>query len=91
MSTNKISILKVNKIYRRTLSLLCDDYNSTYEELLVSHNDIFIYQKHIKHLTVEVLNKLELRIHVAFLQKQPDSLQLKKWKYYLLLDRPIMV
>ena len=34
--------------------MVYDDYNSTYEELLASHNDISIHQKHLKHLAIEV-------------------------------------
>ena len=49
---------KVNKIHRSTLRVIYDDYNSTYEELLVSHNDISIHQKHLKHLAIEVYKSL---------------------------------
>ena len=51
-------MLKVNKIHRRTLRVVYDDYNSTYEELLASHNDISIHQKHLKHLAIEVYKSL---------------------------------
>ena len=47
MFTSKNSMLKINKIHRRTLRVVYDDYNSTYEELLASHNDISIHQKHL--------------------------------------------
>ena len=55
---NANSVLKVNKIHRRTLRVVYDDYNSTYEELLASHNYIFIHQKHLKHLVIEVYKSL---------------------------------
>ena len=51
-------MLKVNKIHQTTLQVFCDDYNSTYEELLASHNDIPIHQKHLKHLAIEVYKSL---------------------------------
>ena len=51
-------MLKVNKIHRRTIRVVYDDYNSTYEELLASHNDISIHQKHLKHLAIEVYKSL---------------------------------
>ena len=38
--------------------MVWDDYNSTYEELLASHNDISIHQKHLKHLAIEVYKSL---------------------------------
>ena len=47
MFRSKNSMLKINKIHRRTLRLVYDSYNSTYEELLASHNDISIHQKHL--------------------------------------------
>ena len=58
MFTSKNSMLKINKIHRRTLHLVYDNYNSTYEELLASHNDISIHQKHLKHLAIEVYKSL---------------------------------
>ena len=35
-----------------------DDYNSTYKELLASHNNISIHQKYLKHLAIEVYKSL---------------------------------
>ena len=58
MFSSKSSMLKVNKIYRRTLRVVYDDYSSTYEKLLASHNDISIHQKHLKHLPIEVYKSL---------------------------------
>ena len=54
MITHKNLILKVNQLHRRTLRMVYDDYNSTYEELLASYNDISIHQKHLRHLAIEV-------------------------------------
>ena len=47
MFTSKNSMLKINKIHQRTLRVVYDDYNSNYEELLASHNDISIHIKNI--------------------------------------------
>ena len=58
MFKSKNSMLKVNKIYWRTSCAVYDDYNSTYEELLASHNNISIHQKHLKHLAIEVYKSL---------------------------------
>ena len=58
MFTRKNSMLKINKIHWRTLRVVYDDYNSTYEELLASHNDISIHHKHLKHLAIEVYKSL---------------------------------
>ena len=51
-------MLKINKIHRKTLRVVYDDYNSAYEELLASHNDITIRQKHLKHLAIEICKSL---------------------------------
>ena len=58
MFTSKNSILKVNKINRKTLGVVYDDNNSTYEERLASHNDISIHHKHLKNLAIEVYKSL---------------------------------
>ena len=58
MFASKNSMLKVNEIHRRTLRVVYDDYNSTYEKILASHNDISIHEKHLKHLTIEVYKSL---------------------------------
>ena len=58
MIASQNSKLKVNKIYRRTLPMVYDDYNSTYEELFASHDDISIHQKHPKRLVIEVYKSL---------------------------------
>ena len=58
MFTSKNSMLKVNKTHRKTLHVVYDDYNSIYEELLASHNDISIHHKHLKHLAIEVYKSL---------------------------------
>ena len=46
-------MLKVNKIHRRTIRMVYEDYNSTSEEHLASHNDISIHQKHLNYLAIE--------------------------------------
>ena len=51
-------MLKINKIHWRTLRVVYDDYKRTYEELLASHNDISIHEKHLKHLAIEVYKSL---------------------------------
>ena len=58
MFTRKNSMLKVTQIHWSILRVVYDDYNSTYEELLASHNDISIHQKHLKHLAIEVYKSL---------------------------------
>ena len=86
-------MLKVNKIHQTSLRVFCDDYNSTYEELLASHSDIPIHQKHRKHLAIEVYKSLA-NFSPKFMQpffKNIYSLQLKMqiFSFYLLHDWPI--
>ena len=38
-----------NSQFGRTLCVVYDHYNSTYEELLTSHNGISIHKTHLKH------------------------------------------
>ena len=38
--------------------MVYDDCNSTYEELLASHNGISIHKKHLKHVAIEVYKSL---------------------------------
>ena len=66
MLAGKNSMQKINKIYRKTLHLVYDDYNSTYGELLASHNGISIHQKYLKHLAVEVCKSL-MNLSLEFL------------------------
>ena len=58
MFTSKNLMLKANKIHWRTLRVVYNDYNSTYEELLATHNDISTHQEHLKHLAIEVYKSL---------------------------------
>ena len=40
------------------MRVVYDDFNSTYEELLASHNDISIHLEHLKHLAIEFYKSL---------------------------------
>ena len=51
-------MLRVDEIHWRTVHLVYNDYNSTYEELLASHNDISIHQKYLKYFAIEVYKSL---------------------------------
>ena len=86
--TSKNSMLKVNKIHRRTLRVVYDDYNSTYEELLASHNDISIHQKHLKHLAIEVykpLTNLNPEFIWPFFKNKPILYNLRNGNISILL------
>ena len=87
MFTSKRSMLKLNKS-RRTLCVVSYDYNSTYEELLASHNDIYIYQKHLKHLAIEVyksLMNLNPKFMRPFFKNNPIPYNLRSGNSFILL------
>ena len=45
-------------MHQKTLRVVYDDYNCTYEELLASHNGISIHQKDLNHLATDVYKSL---------------------------------
>ena len=84
-------MLKVNKTPRRTLHAVYDDYNSNYEELLASHNDISIHQEHLKHLAVEVfksLTNLKLEFVQSFFTNKSIPFNLRNRNICILSPAP---
>ena len=94
--TSKNSMLKINKIHRRTLHVVYDDYNSTYEELFASYIGISIYQKHLKNLAIEVcksLTNLNPDFMWLFFKNRSIAynLEMEIFAFYLLHDRLITI
>ena len=58
MFANKSSIDKILKIHKRTLQIVYDVYDESYEKLLNRSDDISIHQKHLRHLAIEVYKSL---------------------------------
>ena len=54
MIAGKTSINKICKIHRRTLQVIHDDYQKSYDELLDINKDVNIHQKHLRILVLEV-------------------------------------
>ena len=54
MFANKCSIDKILKIHKRTLQIVYDVYDESYENLLNRSDDISIHQKHLRYLAIEV-------------------------------------
>ena len=54
MISGKTSINKICKIHRRTLQVIHDDYQKSYDELLDISKDVNIHQKHLRILVLEV-------------------------------------
>ena len=58
MFANKTAVNKILKIDHRTLQVIYSEYHQTYEELLQINEDIFIHQKHLCILALEVYKSI---------------------------------
>ena len=58
MFANKSSIDKILKIHKRTLQIVYDIYDESYENLLNRSDDISIHQKHLRYLGIKVCKPL---------------------------------
>ena len=58
MFASKCSIDKILKIHKRTLQIVYDVYDESYENLLNRSGDILIHQKHLPYLAIEVYKSL---------------------------------
>ena len=54
MFAGKTLINAIGKIHFRTLQVVYNDYNSSYEHLLQLNNDVSIHQRHLRFLALEV-------------------------------------
>ena len=45
----------INRIHERALGLVCNDYNSTFSELLKLDNSFTVHEKNMQTLTIEVV------------------------------------
>ena len=58
MFTGKTAISKICKIHYRTLQVVYNNFNDSYDALISVNNDILIHQKHLRYLAVEVYETL---------------------------------
>ena len=58
MFANKCSIDKILKIHKRTLQIVDDVYDESYENLFNRSGDISLHQKHLLYLAIEVCKSL---------------------------------
>ena len=58
MSAGKILINKICKIHNKTLKVVYDDFNKSYDELLVLNNDLSIHQTHLRYLAIKVFKSI---------------------------------
>ena len=53
-----ITIHKICKIHHRTLQVVYNDFNKSYDELLELNNDLSIHQRHLRYLAIEVFKSI---------------------------------
>ena len=54
----KTLINNICKIHHRTLQVVYNEYNKSYEELLQLYNNVSIHQRHLQYLALEVFKSL---------------------------------
>ena len=94
MFANKSSIDKILKIHKRTLQIVYDVYNESYENLLNRSDDISIHQKHLRYLAIEVyksLNMLNPGFMWNFFERNHIPHNLRRGDFYRLLNLLAMV
>ena len=58
MFAGKTLINKICKIHHRTLQVVYNEYNKSYQELLQLNNIVSIHQRHLQYLALEVFKSL---------------------------------
>ena len=66
MFANKSSTNKILKIHRKTLQIIYDVYDESYENLLNTSDDISIHQKHLRYFAIEVYKSL-IKLNPGFM------------------------
>ena len=60
------TINKISKINHRTLQVIYNEYNKSYEELLQLNNNVSIHQRHLQYLILEIFKSL-IHLNLEFL------------------------
>ena len=58
MFASKTEISKICKLHHRTLKVVSNEYDKSYEELLEMNKSAFIHQRHLKFSAIEVYKSL---------------------------------
>ena len=58
MFAGKALTNKICKIHHRTLQVVYDDFNKSYDELLELNKDLSIHQRHLRYLAIEVFKSI---------------------------------
>ena len=76
----KTLINKICKVHHRTLQVVYDYFNKSYDELLELHNDLSIHQRHHRYLVIEVFKSimhLNPRFMWSYFEKKPMPYNLR--------------
>ena len=66
MFAGKTLINKIWKIHHKTLQLVYDEYNKSYEEILQLNNNVSIHLRHLKSLALEVFKSF-MHLNLEFM------------------------
>ena len=81
MFAGKTLINKICKIHHRTLQVVYNEYNKSYQELLQLNNIVSIHQTHLQYLALEVfksLMHLNPEIMWSYFNEKPTTYDLRK-------------
>ena len=77
MFAGKTLINKICKIHHRTLQVVYDDVNKSYDELLELNKDLSFHQRHLRYLTIEVFKSImhfKSTIHMVVFRGKTNAL-----------------
>ena len=66
MFAGKTLINKISKIHHRTLQMVYNEYNKSYEKLLQLNNNVPLHQRHLQYLILEVC-KFLMHLNTEFM------------------------
>ena len=81
MFAGKTLINKICKIHHRTIEVVYNEYNKSYQELLQLNNIVSIHQRHLQYLALEVfkfLMHLNLKFMGYYFNEKPITYDLRK-------------
>ena len=80
MFAGKTLINKICKIHHRTLQVVYDDFDKSYDELLELNRDLFIHQRHLRYLAIEVFTlimHLNPQFMLSYFEEEPIPYNLR--------------
>ena len=88
MFAGKTLINKICKIHHRTLQVVYNEYNKSYQELLQLNNIVSIHQRHLQYLALEVFKSpmhLNPEFMWSYFNEKPITYDLRKGTKVFLL------